>query len=61
MTVKAINKTLYDHPSEMEPLLPGDGGANGEERKESETGMGIMIAPSLGVNLERALPREACP
>src|SRR5664280_698109 len=25
MTTKAAIKTLYDHPSDMEPLLPGDG------------------------------------
>ncbi|MHB8523727.1 MAG: hypothetical protein ACYDH9_23645 [Limisphaerales bacterium] len=27
MTRKAAIKTLYDHPSDMEPLLPGDGDA----------------------------------
>ena len=26
MTRKAIHKRLYDHPSDMEPLLPGEGG-----------------------------------
>ena len=26
MTHKAASKSLYDHPSDMEPLLPGDGG-----------------------------------
>lgn len=25
MTRKAVTKTLFDHPSDMEPLLPGDG------------------------------------
>ena len=25
MTRKTTIKTLYDHPSDMEPLLPGDG------------------------------------
>jgi Fic family protein len=27
MTTKVASKTLYDHPSDMEPLLPGDGDA----------------------------------
>jgi Fic family protein len=27
MSIKAASKTLYDHPSDMEPLLPGDGDA----------------------------------
>lgn len=27
MTRKAAIRSLYDHPSDMEPLLPGDGGA----------------------------------
>ena len=26
MTRKAVTKTLFDHPSDMEPLLPGEGG-----------------------------------
>ncbi|MEQ2010213.1 MAG: hypothetical protein ABMA26_25800 [Limisphaerales bacterium] len=27
MTRKAASRSLYDHPSDMEPLLPGDGSA----------------------------------
>src|SRR5258707_11110171 len=47
MTKKAASKTLYDHPSDMEPLLPGDSDAKLSSRALAL----IQVAERLRVSL----------